>query len=217
MPVDLLIRSQLWPKERLQSYKSKRAKILKDFTDSKFFTILILNKIIKSILCKFCLQRMLHQSSSDAFFIGSCRPFFCGNGVVRTWKTKKIGVWFSLALFVTNQKIKPIQDGIQNKGYIANFYIVIVLERPNVWFLRNSCFCWPGPILGVARYRAPDSSDDDYEWDGERYVHMLHVCMRTYAHWRQSRTFPMTTLSETTVQNFELAWRLRVRATVMGL
>ena len=157
MPVDLLIRSQLWPKERLQSYKSKRAKILKDFTDSKFFTILILNKIIKSILCKFCLQRMLHQSSSDAFFIGSCRPFFCGNGVVRTWKTKKIGVWFSLALFVTNQKIKPIQDGIQNKGYIANFYIVIVLKRPNVWFLRNSCFCWPGPILGVARYRAPDS------------------------------------------------------------
>ena len=156
MPVDLLIRSQLWPKERLQSYKSKRAKILKDFTDSKFFTILILNKIIKSILCKFCLQRMLHQSSSDAFFIGSCRPFFCGNGVVRTWKTKKIGVWFSLALFVTNQKIKPIQDGIQNKGYIANFYIVIVLERPNVWFLRNSCFCWPGPILGVARYRSPD-------------------------------------------------------------
>ena len=157
MPVDLLIRSQLWPKERLQSYKSKRAKILKDFTDSKFFTILILIKIIKSILCKFCLQRMLHQSSSDAFFIGSCRPFFCGNGVVRTWKTKKIGVWFSLALFVTNQKIKPIQDGIQNKGYIANFYIVIVLERPNVWFLRNSCFCWPGPIQGVARYRSPDS------------------------------------------------------------
>ena len=157
MPVDLLIRSQLWPKERLQSYKSKRAKILKDFTDSKFFTILILNKIIKSILCKFCLQRMLHQSSSDAFFIGSCRPFFCGNGVVRTWKTKKIGVWFSLALFVTNQKIKPIQDGIQNKGYIANFYIVIVLKRPNVWFLQNSCFCWPGPILGVARYRSPDS------------------------------------------------------------
>ena len=156
MPVDLLIRSQLLPKERLQSYKSKRAKILKDFTDSKFFTILILIKIIKSILCKFCLQRMLHQSSSDAFFIGSCRPFFVGN-VVRTWKTKKIGVWFSLALFVTNQKIKPIQDGIQNKGYIANFYIVIVLECPNVWFLRNSCFCWPGPILGVARYRAPDS------------------------------------------------------------
>jgi len=157
MSVDLLIRSQLWPKERLRSYKSKHAKILKDFTDSKFFTILILNKIIKSILCKFCLQRMLHQSSSDAFFIGSCRPFFCGNGVVRTWKTKKIGVWFSLALFVTNQKIKPIQDGIQNKGYIANFYIVIVLKLPNVWFLRNSCFCWPGPILGVARYRAPDS------------------------------------------------------------
>ena len=65
MPVDLLIRSQLWPKERLQSYKSKRAKILKDFTDSKFFTILILNKIIKSILCKFCLQRMLHQMHSS--------------------------------------------------------------------------------------------------------------------------------------------------------
>ena len=148
MPVDLLIRSQLWPRERLQSYKSKCANISKDFTDSKFFTILILNKIIKSILCKFCLQRMLHQSSSDAFFIGSCRPFFCGNGVVRTWKTKKIGVWFSLALFVTNQKIKPIQDGIQNKGYIANFYIVIVLKPPNVWFLRNSCFCWPGPIQG---------------------------------------------------------------------
>jgi len=152
MPVDLLIRSQLLPKERLQSYKSKRAKILKDFTDSKFFTILILNKIIKSILCKFCLQRMLHQSSSDAFFIGSCRPFFCGNGVVRTWKTKKIGVWFSLALFVTNQKIKPIQDGIQNKGYIANFYIVIVLECQNVWFFAKFMFLltWPdtggGPI-----------------------------------------------------------------------
>ena len=155
MPVDLLIRSQLWPKERLQLFKSKRAKILKDFTDSKFFTILIFVQIIKSILCKFCLQRMKFYRCILLWFVSS---IFWGNVGVRMWKTKKIGVWFSLALFVTNQKIKPIQDGIQNKGYIANFYIVIVLKPPNVWFLRNSCFCWPGPILGVARYRAPDST-----------------------------------------------------------
>ena len=140
MPVDLLIHSQLWPKARLQSYKSKRAKILKDFTDSKFFTILILIKIIKSILCKLCLQRMLHQSSSDAFFIGSCHPF------LRKWcrahvKNKENRCLIFIGFVCDQSKIKPIQDGIQNKGYIANFYIVILLERPNVWFLRNSCFC----------------------------------------------------------------------------
>ena len=83
-------------------------------------------------------------------------------------------------------------------------------KRPvNCCPIRSQIWIWIWISVSVSWGLGTRLSDDDYEWDGDRYVRMSHVCMRTYGHWRQSRTFPMTTMSETTVQNFELAWRLR--------
>ena len=68
---------------------------------------------------------MLHQG----FEVPSCLAvhfFFVGKIGLRVRKTKKIGVLFSLALFLTNKKIKHVQYCFQNKDTIANFYIIIM-------------------------------------------------------------------------------------------
>jgi len=151
MPVDL-IRSQLGPKKdcsrtRANAPRSWRISLIQSFL-LFLSTLRSLNQYCVNSVCNECCIKVLQMHSSlvpVVHFLGKwwrahvknkenrCMIFlvpvvhFWGNGGVRTWKTKKIGVWFSLALFVTNQKITPIQDGIQNKDYIANFYIVIVL------------------------------------------------------------------------------------------